>query len=140
MYRIGPGDDEVDLAADGFAGPNGVIFSADGRRLFVSDSRANNLRMFTVDDTGSLTEDSVFVECDSGNFDNIRFDDARRLWAAACGDGVHCYAADGTLIGKIKAPEIVANITFGGPKKNRMFLAANTTLYSLVMSVTGLKS
>jgi gluconolactonase len=50
---------------------------------------------------------------------------------------VHCYAPDGTLIGKIKTPEIVANICFGGPKRNRMFLAANTTLYSLVMSVTG---
>lgn len=140
VYRLGPHDEEVKLAADGFDGPNGLVLSADGHHLYVSDSRANNIRMFTVDDTGLLTDDSVFVECASGNFDNIRFDDAGRLWAAACGDGVHCYAPDGTLIGKIRVPEIVANITFGEPKRNRMFLAANTTLYSLVMSVSGVKA
>ncbi len=104
----------------------------------MSDSRANNVRVFIVDGTGSLTDDRVFAECAEGNVDNIRFDDAGRLWAAACDDGVHCYDPDGTLIGKIRVPEIVANIAFGGPKRHRMFLAANTTLYSLVMSVTGL--
>ena len=59
------------------------------------------------------------------------------IWAGAGEDGVHCYAPDGTLLGKIRVPEIVANLTFGGPKRNRMFIAANTSLFSLVMSVTG---
>ncbi|CAM5642568.1 Gluconolactonase OS=Streptomyces lavendulae subsp. lavendulae OX=58340 GN=gnl PE=4 SV=1 [Streptomyces lavendulae subsp. lavendulae] len=52
--------------------------------------------------------------------------------------GVHCYAADGDLIGRLRVPEPVSNIAFGGPKNNRLFITATTSLYSLVMSVTGL--
>ena len=69
--------------------------------------------------------------------DNIRLDDEGRIWVGAFEDGVNCYDPDGTLIGKIRVPEITANITFGGAKRNRMFIAANTTLYSVMMSVTG---
>jgi gluconolactonase len=90
-----------------------------------------------VHEDGTLAPGETFAKCSAGNFDNLRLDDEGRVWVGACKDGVHCYAPDGTLIGKIKTPEIVANICFGGPKRNRMFLAANTTLYSLVMSVTG---
>ncbi len=52
--------------------------------------------------------------------------------------GVHCYDPDGTLLGRLLVPEAVSNITFGGPKNNRMFITATTSLYSLVSSVTGL--
>jgi gluconolactonase len=71
------------------------------------------------------------------HYDNIRLDDEGRLWAAALEDGVHCYAPDGTLIGRLRVPGTVANVTFGGPKNNRLFITAATTVYSLVMSVTG---
>lgn len=71
------------------------------------------------------------------HFDNIRFDDEGRLWAAALHDGVHCYDPDGTLIGRLRVPEPVSNVAFGGPKNNRLFITATTSLYSLVMSVTG---
>lgn len=67
----------------------------------------------------------------------IRFEDEGRLWAAALADGVHCYAPDGALIGRLRVPEPVANVTFGGPRGNRLLIAAGTSLYSLVMSVTG---
>jgi gluconolactonase len=50
---------------------------------------------------------------------------------------VHCYAPDGDLIGRLLVPETVSNIAFGGPKNNRLFITASTSLYSLVMSVTG---
>lgn len=55
----------------------------------------------------------------------------------AMGDGVHCYDPDGTLIGRLDVPEAVANISWGGAKRNRLFIAAETSLYSVVMGVTG---
>jgi gluconolactonase len=139
VYRADPVLGEVRKVADGFRGPNGLVFSPDERQLYVSDTRLNQVRVFDVRDDGSLSEGRVFTECRPGvgEFDNIRFDDEGRLWVAACEDGVHCYAPDGTLIGRILVPETVSNITFGGPKNNRLFITATTSLYSLVMSVTG---
>lgn len=137
VYRVDPGTGEVRLVADGFSGPNGLVFSLDERQLYVSDSRANHIRVFDVHDDGTLGSGSVFTECKIGNFDNIRFDDQGRLWAAALDGGVHCYDPDGTLLGRLLVPDIVANVRFGGAKRNRMFIAADTALYSVVLSVTG---
>ncbi|WP_030596871.1 SMP-30/gluconolactonase/LRE family protein [Streptomyces fulvoviolaceus] len=138
VYRIDPATGEVHLAADGFDGPNGVILSPDEQRLYVSDSRAARIHVFDVREDGTLSDGKVFAEAHGDvHFDNIRFDDEGRLWAAALADGVHCYDPDGTLIGRLRVPEPVSNIAFGGPKNNRLFITATTSLYSLVMSVTG---
>ncbi len=137
VYRVDPATGEVRLVADGFLGPNGLVFSLDESRLFVSDSRANHIRVFDVRDDGTVDDGKIFAQCSAGNFDNIRFDDGGRLWAAAMSGGVHCYDPDGTLLGRLLVPEVVANIRFGGAKRNRMFIAADTTLYSIVLGVTG---
>ncbi|OKJ64029.1 hypothetical protein AMK29_18220 [Streptomyces sp. CB02261] len=52
-------------------------------------------------------------------------------------DGVHCYDPDGTLIGRLRVAEAVANISWGGAKRSRLFIAAGTSLYSVVMGATG---
>ncbi|MFJ8624821.1 SMP-30/gluconolactonase/LRE family protein [Kitasatospora sp. NPDC093550] len=142
VYRIDPCSGEVQLAADGFSGPNGLVLSADQQRLYVSDSREGHIRVFDVRADGTLADAGVFAKGGDGpsgriRFDNIRFDRDGRLWAAAFGDGIHCYAPDGTLIGRILVPEPVSNLTFGGPKNNRLFITATTSLYSLVTSMTG---
>ncbi|MEU8304772.1 SMP-30/gluconolactonase/LRE family protein [Actinomadura sp. NPDC048955] len=140
VYRADPVTGEVRLVADGFGGPNGLVFSLDERRLFVSDTRAAHIRVFDVRDDGTLSDGEVFTAARDGvaRFDNIRFDRDGRLWAAALEGGVHCYAPDGTLIGRVRVPEPVSNITFGGPKRNRLFITATTGLYSAMTSVTGL--
>lgn len=105
----------------------------------MSDTVAGHIRVFDVHDNGTLGDGKVFAEAAGGDgrFDNIRFDDGGRLWAAAMHGGIHCYDPDGTLIGRIHVPESVSNIAFGGPKNNRLFITATTSLYSLVVSVTG---
>ncbi|GAA2784213.1 SMP-30/gluconolactonase/LRE family protein [Kitasatospora paracochleata] len=137
VYRIDPNSGEVRLVADGFAGPNGLVFSLDEAQLYVSDSRARQILVFDVLEDDTLSDGKVFAEAPHSGFDNIRFDCDGRLWAAALGDGVHCYDPDGTLIGRLLVPEPVSNLTFGGPKNNRLFITATTSVYSLVMSVTG---
>ncbi|MFF5897143.1 SMP-30/gluconolactonase/LRE family protein [Streptomyces argenteolus] len=139
VYRIDPVTGEVRLVADCFDAPNGLVFSADESELYVSDTGAGVIRVFDVRDDGTLSEGKVFADAGArkeARFDNIRFDDRGHLWVAAMNDGVHCYAQDGTLLGRILVPNTVANIRFGGPRRNRLFIAGNDTLYSLVMGVT----
>lgn len=139
VYRVDPATAEVRLVADCLATPNGLVFSLDERQLYVSDTCGGCIRVFDVRDDGTLSDGKVFAEATDGisRFDNLRFDDEGRLWAAAIEGGVHCYDPDGTLLGRLLIPEPVSNIAFGGPKNNRAFITASTSLYSLVMSVTG---
>jgi gluconolactonase len=53
---------------------------------------------------------------------------------------VHCLATDGTLLGKVKTAERVANVVFGGPKRNRLFLCATSSLLSVLLPVNGVKT
>jgi gluconolactonase len=98
-----------------------------------------HIRVFDVGENGRLAGGEVFATCTSGLFDGFRFDEAGRLWTSA-GDGVHCYHPDGTLIGKILVPEAVANVVFGGPKRNRLYICGTTSLYSIMLHVNGAKT
>ena len=96
-----------------------------------------NIFKFSLGENGqTLGESTVFAECSAGLFDGFRFDTAGRLWSSAA-DGVHCYDADGTLIGKILIPEMVANLCFGGAARNRLFIAGTASLYAAYLNVNG---
>ncbi|MEU6716931.1 SMP-30/gluconolactonase/LRE family protein [Nonomuraea sp. NPDC046802] len=137
VYRVDPVTGEVRIVADDFARPNGLAFSLDESRLYVADTRAKHLRVFDVREDGTLSGGKVFAEgTEQDNFDGMRLDDTGRVWAAA-GKAVLCYDPDGTLIGRLKLPESVANLVFGGLKRNRMFITASSSLYSLMTNVTG---
>jgi gluconolactonase len=136
VYRFDPATGSVRIVAGDFVRPNGLAFSLDERQLYIADTRVNHIRLFDVDDEGGLAGGWVFATCTAGVFDGFRLDDAGRLWAAA-GDGVHCFDPDGTLIGKLRLPEVVSNLVFGGLKRNRLFVTATTSLYSILLNVTG---
>ena len=136
VYRIDAVTGECRVAADDFDRPNGLALSLDEQTLFIADTRVNHIRRFAVAADGRLTDAGVFAECTAGAFDGIRLDTTGRIWAAA-GDGVHCFAPDGTLIGKLRLPETVSNLVFGGPKRNRLFVAASTSIYSILLNVNG---
>ena len=128
------------LAADDFVKPNGLAFSPDERRLYVSDTGMTHvpdgprhIRAFDVGPGGALSGGEVFATSTAGIFDGFRFDTDGRLWTSA-GDGVHCYDPDGTLLGKVLVPEAVANVVFGGPKRNRMFICGTTSLYAVYLN------
>lgn len=135
VYRIDPDGGRCELVADDFVRPNGLAFSTDERHLYIADTRVNHIRVFDVAE-GRLTGGRLFAECTSGVFDGLRLDRDGRVWAAA-GDGVHCFDPDGTLIGKLRLPEPVSNLCFGGPKNNQLFVTATTSVYSILLTVNG---
>lgn len=139
VYRLDPDSGACRIVADDFEGPNGLAFSLDGRALYVSDTGRRHMRLFDVAGDGTLHGGDVFASCTIGGFDGFRLDDAGRVWTSA-GDGVHCYDPDGTLLGKIRVPETVANVVFGGAKGNLLFIAATTTLYSVLLPVRGART
>ncbi|MFU8870916.1 SMP-30/gluconolactonase/LRE family protein [Micromonospora sp. SL4-19] len=138
VYRVDPHDGEVRLVADDFGQPNGLAFGPDESQLYVVDTRAKHLRRFQVTESGTLRGGEVFATCDAGSFDGVRLDDAGRVWAAAH-DGLHCFDPDGTLLGKLHLPEVVANFTFGGPKRNHLYICASSSLFSLRVNVNGVR-
>ncbi|MDZ4309781.1 MAG: SMP-30/gluconolactonase/LRE family protein [Cypionkella sp.] len=142
VYRVDGISGEISLVADDFCQPNGLAFSPDERRMYIADSGASHdgskprhIRAFDVQN-GKLTGDRVFAVIDVGIPDGIRIDLAGNLWSSAA-DGVHCFAPDGRRLGKILVPEVVANLTFGGPRRNRLFLTATTSLYAIYVTTTG---
>jgi len=136
VYRVDPSDGEVRVVADDFVKPNGLAFSPDETQLYIVDTARKHIRRFTAPSGGTLVGGDVFATCDAGTFDGIRFDDAGRLWAAAH-DGLHCFDPDGTLIGKLRVPEVVANFTFGGLKRNELYITATSSLYGIRVNVNG---
>lgn len=146
IYRADPQSGSVRIVADDFVRPNGLAFSPDEKILYVVDTGATHvddgprhIRAFKVGENGSLSGGEVFATCTSGLFDGLRLDESGRIWTSA-GDGVHCYDSDGTLIGKILVPEAVANVVFGGVKRNRLYICATTSLYAIMLPVNGAKT
>jgi gluconolactonase len=146
VYRVDAKSGDITRVVSDMVRPNGLAFSPDEKFLYVADTGATHqengprhIRRFTVAANGkSLKGGEVFAESTSGLFDGFRVDWKGRIWTST-GEGVHCYDKDGTLIGKILIPEMVANVTFGGDKLNRLFICGTTSLYSIYLTSNGSK-
>ena len=143
VYRVSADLSEITVVANDFVKPNGLAFSPDEKTLYIADSgfshdpqAPHHIRALDVSDDGQLSNSLVFAEVSPGLPDGFRLDTDGNIWTSAA-DGIHCYAPDGTLLGKIKVPEVVANLTFGGPRRNRLFITGTTSLYSVFVSATG---
>ena len=142
VFRCDPATGVVESVVDDFRQPNGLAFSPDESLLYVADSAASHddslpkhIRVFNVAN-GRLNTGREFAVIDNGIPDGIRTDTDGNLWSSAA-DGVHCFASDGTRLGKVLVPEPVANICFGGPRRNRLFITATSSLYAVYLTVTG---
>ncbi|MFI5459783.1 MAG: SMP-30/gluconolactonase/LRE family protein [Isosphaerales bacterium] len=157
VYRIDPSSGKLAMVTDDLFKPNGLCFSPDYKTLYIADTGAShypeaprNIRAYDVVDGVKLAHGREFVSMKltmpggefAGFADGIRVDVEGNLYAAAGWvgpgyDGVHVFAPDGVRIGQILLPEICANVCFGGPKRNRLFMAASQSLYAVYLETRG---
>lgn len=143
VYRLNPSTGQATVVAADFDRPNGLCFSPDESLLYIVDTGdPHHIRVFDVLDGWQLAHGRVFADMRPGHADGIRTDRDGNLWAAAgwggAGyDGLHIFAPDGALIGRVLLPETAANLCFGGLKKNRLFITAGQSLYSLYVEALG---
>jgi gluconolactonase len=148
VYRLDPrtGRATVVFAPAQGGRPNGIALSLDEKKLYVivmayPDNRPSEIRVFDVNGE-RLANEKVFTATRGGNTDGLRTDMDGNVWCSmgngdAAEDGVRCYAPNGDLIGKIHLPETCANLCFGGKKKNRLFMTASTSVYSVYVETVG---
>jgi gluconolactonase len=146
VYRVDPATGDIAVVMDDFVKPNGLAFSPDENILYVADSGLSHdpggphhIRAFDVGDDGGLRNSRIFADVSPGVPDGFRLDVDGNLWTS-CRDGVICFAPDGTALGKINIPAIVANLTFGGPRRNRLFITATKSLYAVYVATTGVQA
>jgi gluconolactonase len=151
VYRVDPKSGDVKVVVDDFVEPNGIAFSPDEKKLYVIDTgftdgpdNPSHIRAFDVDvGAGKVSNGKVFAEMPKPSItDGMRCDTEGRVWCSVGWgdpneDGVHCYTADGDLLGKIHIPETVANLCFGGQQRNRLYICGSTSLYAVYTGVQG---
>jgi gluconolactonase len=145
VYRVDGKSGEVTLMNDELAGPNGLAFSPDESVLYIVASRASPRKIVAYDvssDGRKLSNPRELIDAGPGTPDGFRVDVHGNLW---CGwgmgdealDGVRVFTPQGEAIGHIALPERCANVCFGGRHRNRLFMAASHSLYSLYVNTQG---
>jgi gluconolactonase len=152
VYRIDKSG-RIDKVTDEIFKPNGLCFSPDYKKMYVADTGATHYpaakKVIKVWDIsgGKLVNGKVFCDMQLGNLgaglpDGIRCDEDGNIWSSAGWvgegyDGVHIFSPEGQRIGQIKLPEICANLTFGGAKRNRLFMCGSQSLYAVYVETRG---
>jgi gluconolactonase len=147
VYRVDPsGRIEMVISEEALGAiPNGITFSPDYKRLYVV-----NRGLVSVLDVGTghqVSKPRQFADFVADGItcrtDGIRTDVYGNLWASSNAgsnvgySGVTVWNPDGKLIGRIRLPEVCANVAFGGPKRNRLFMAAGQSLYAVYTNTQG---
>jgi gluconolactonase len=152
VYRIDGATGKLTRVIDNIAGPNGLCFSPDEKKLYVVEGRSTPNRLvwaYDVDDKGGLGNRSKLIEAFKfGALDGIKCDVDGNLWcgwgsSGALGatpeelDGVMVFNPQGKPIGHIRLPERCANLCFGGALGNQLFMASSHSLYALFVNTRG---
>jgi gluconolactonase len=141
VYRVPPGGGGPQLLVDRllFDQPNGLCFSPDEKLLYINDTAQTLIRVFDVAVDGSLSNGRMFASgvrssLEPGVPDGMKCDQRGNVWVTAPG-GVWVYAPSGDLLGKVRVPEKVANLAWGGPDFRTLFLTATHSVYRIETKV-----
>lgn len=133
VYRIDP-DGRLVLLADDFAQPNGLCFTPDERRLFVNDSEANAIRVFDVDDDGSIRKGRPWVDV---GWDGMKVDSQGNVYCSGPG-GIHVVGPDARRLGVLKFDALAANLGFGDDDLRSLYVTVTDKVVRVRVKVPGL--
>ena len=147
VYRLDGRTGQATVVVEGLVQrPNGLAFSPDEKKLYVIESEPGRRAIYVFDVAGDgtkLANGRILITCTKEETpDGFRVDADGNLW---CGwgmgraelDGVRIFNPQGAPIGHIELPERAANVCFGGPKRNRLFMAASHSIYALYVNTQG---
>lgn len=132
VFYLAPGADKVVRVISDLKKPNGIIGTADGKRLYVADPGDKKTFVYDIQEDGSLSDKRLF--CESGS-DGMTLDEHGNLYLTS--GAVLIFDPEGKRLGEIKTPEGPANVTFGGADGKTLFITARKSLYSIGMQVKG---
>jgi gluconolactonase len=144
VYRVDPASGRLAVVTGEVNRPNGLAFSPDESKLYVVEAGTSPrvIQVFDVGGGARLTSKRALIDAGPGTPDGLRIDVDGNLWVGwGMGeeglDGVAVFDPSGKPIGRIDLPERCANVCFGGSQRNRLFMAASTSLYSLFVNTQG---
>ena len=138
-YRFDPETNDLSVVDNIGDRPNGLAFSPDEKLFYLADTgEPRDITVFDVADDGkTLNNRRKFADVRPGASDGFRVDELGNIWTSAR-DGVQCYSSDGKLLGKVLIPEqATANLVFGDQDGKRIYIAGDTSLYSVRVKVAG---
>jgi len=140
VYRI-TRDNKIQFLTSAVPLPNGLAFSPDEKKLYVNDSRANDIWVFNVDNDGSLHNGSIFAKMRDlgakfGSADGLKVDSRGNVFSTGPG-GIWVYSPEGTLLDRISTPEYASNLAFGGKDYKTLFITATHDIYSIAVKYSG---
>jgi len=141
VYRISPGGKEIALVVDDFEMPNGLAFSPDEKHLYIDDSSARHIRIFDVENDGSLINGRIFKDMNinkPGLPDGMKVDTAGHVFCTGPG-GIWVIDPAGDHLGTIITPEIAANCAWGGEDWKSLYITATTSIYTMRVNIPGIE-
>ncbi|MGH7930382.1 MAG: SMP-30/gluconolactonase/LRE family protein, partial [Candidatus Binatia bacterium] len=139
VFRLLPDGSDLKMVAADFLMPNGLAFSPDERKLYIGDSKRRHMRVFDVEDSGTLSNGRVFHNMDidiPGAPDGMKVDVQGNIYCTGAG-GVWVFSPLGTHLGTIVTPEKPSNCAWGGEDFRRLYITAEKSVYKIQVNVPG---
>ena len=133
VYYLSRKTGRLTRVIDDLVRPNGIVGTADGKQLYVTDHGDGKTYRYDIESDGTLSNKELFV---SVGGDGMTLDDEGNVYL--CGDGVFVYDTQGNKIEEILLPEQPTNVCFGGEDGHTLFITTRTGVYSLKMRVGGI--
>lgn len=141
VYRLSPNGHNISLVASDFARPNGLAFSPDEKKLYIDDSERRHIRVFGVNDDGSLSGGAVFHDMNiatPGAPDGMKVDVEGRVYCTGAG-GVWVFDSGGNHLGTIVTPEKPSNCAWGGSDCRTLYITACKSVYAIRVRTPGIR-